>query len=86
MTHRYVIISGVPGAGKSHVGRALSTHPGWPLLSKDVIKEALADSLGLGAAESLSALIFTAAAGRGESPTRPHVRPPGNLTRHAGKV
>lgn len=48
MTHRYVIISGVPGAGKSHVGRALSTHLGWPLLSKDVIKEALADSLGLG--------------------------------------
>ena len=48
MDHRYVIISGLPGTGKSQLGRRLSQHLGWPLLSKDVIKEALADSLGLG--------------------------------------
>jgi predicted kinase len=48
VAHRYVIISGAPGAGKSQLGRALSQHLGWPLLSKDVIKEALADSLGMG--------------------------------------
>jgi glucokinase len=48
MDHRYIIISGLPATGKSRLGRALSQHLGWPLLSKDLIKEALADSLGLG--------------------------------------
>ncbi|MGD1992867.1 MAG: ATP-binding protein [Anaerolineae bacterium] len=48
MAHRYVIISGAPGAGKSQLGRTLSQRLGWPLLSKDVIKEALADGLGMG--------------------------------------
>ena len=48
MNHRYVIISGLPAAGKTRLGRSLSERLGWPLLSKDVIKEALADSLGLG--------------------------------------
>jgi glucokinase len=48
MNHRYVIITGLPAAGKTRLGRSLSERLIWPLLSKDVIKEALADSLGLG--------------------------------------
>lgn len=48
MTRRYAIISGLPGTGKSQLGRALSEKLGWPLISKDLLKESLADSLGLG--------------------------------------
>lgn len=48
LVHRYLIISGVPGAGKSRLGRTLAAALDWPLLSKDTIKEALADSLGMG--------------------------------------
>lgn len=48
MTHRYVIIYGLPGTGKSRLGGALSEKLGWPLISKDLLKESLADSLGFG--------------------------------------
>lgn len=41
-----VLVSGAPGAGKSTLAPPLATHLGLPLLSKDVIKEALFDTLG----------------------------------------
>jgi predicted kinase len=43
-----IVVSGAPGTGKSTVAGALSAHLGWPLLSLDPIKEALADVLGTG--------------------------------------
>lgn len=44
--HRIVIINGLPGTGKSTLGRAVSDHFGWPFLSKDVFKEIMFDTLG----------------------------------------
>jgi predicted kinase len=44
----YVLVSGLPGSGKSTVARPLAATLGWPLLSKDVIKEVLWDVLGSG--------------------------------------
>jgi hypothetical protein len=41
-----VVISGAPAAGKTTLGRPLARHLGWPLISKDVIKESLYDELG----------------------------------------
>jgi predicted kinase len=43
-----IVISGAPGTGKTTVGTTLAQELGLPLLSLDVIKEALGDSLGLG--------------------------------------
>lgn len=45
---RIVLVSGSPGAGKSTLARPLAAALGMPLLTKDNIKESLADSLGLG--------------------------------------
>ena len=44
----YVVVSGLPGSGKTTLGRALASELGVPLLAKDTIKEALFDSLGTG--------------------------------------
>lgn len=44
--HRIVIITGLPGTGKSTIGREVSEHFGWSLLSKDVFKEIMFDTLG----------------------------------------
>ena len=41
-----VLVSGAPGAGKSALARPLAALLGLPLLSKDVIKESLFDTLG----------------------------------------
>jgi predicted kinase len=43
---RVVIVSGAPGAGKSTLAAPLAAELNLPLLSKDTIKERLADSLG----------------------------------------
>lgn len=43
-----VLVSGAPGAGKSTLAGPLSQALGFPLLSKDVIKEQLVDTLPVG--------------------------------------
>jgi hypothetical protein len=48
---RFVVVSGLPGSGKTTVGRQLARALGLPLLDKDEILEALFDSLGVGDAE-----------------------------------
>ena len=44
----YVVVSGAPGAGKSTVAEALARELRLSYLSHDLIKERLADALGLG--------------------------------------
>lgn len=44
----YIVVSGAPGAGKTLLARPLAADLHIPLLSKDVIKEALFDELGIG--------------------------------------
>jgi adenylate kinase family enzyme len=43
-----IVVSGAPGTGKTTVAALLAERLVLPLLSLDVIKEALGDSLGLG--------------------------------------
>ena len=43
-----VVVTGIPASGKSTLATALSIQLGWPLISKDVVKEALFDALGTG--------------------------------------
>lgn len=44
----HVVVTGPPGSGKTQLARPLAAALGLPLLSKDTIKEALFDELGLG--------------------------------------
>ncbi len=46
MSARVVIVNGLPGVGKTTQAQALATGLGWPLLTKDMFKESLFDSLG----------------------------------------
>jgi AAA domain-containing protein len=43
-----IVVSGAPGTGKSTIASALGAGLGLPVLALDPIKEALADTLGLG--------------------------------------
>ena len=43
---RFVVVSGLPGSGKTTLGRALSERLGLPLIDKDDILECLFDVLG----------------------------------------
>jgi predicted kinase len=45
---RLIVVSGAPGTGKSTVARLISSRLDRPLLSVDIVKECLADVLGLG--------------------------------------
>jgi cytidylate kinase len=44
----FVIVTGPSGSGKSTLAVKVAADLGWPLLTKDLIKESLADDLGLG--------------------------------------
>ena len=44
----FVVMSGAPGSGKSTLATALADRLSLPLIAYDVIKEALADALGVG--------------------------------------
>jgi predicted kinase len=46
MSARVVIVNGLPGVGKTTQAQAFATGLGWPLLTKDMFKESLFDSLG----------------------------------------
>lgn len=70
----FVIVSGPPGSGKSTIAGPLATRLRLPLLGKDMIKEALMDTLGVRSVEesrrvggaSISVLLALAQAnGRG---------------------
>lgn len=48
MQARFIVVTGLPCTGKTTVARRVATRFGYPLLEKDVVKEALFDSLGTG--------------------------------------
>ena len=43
-----VVVTGIPASGKMTLATALSAQARWPLISKDVVKEALFDERGTG--------------------------------------
>ena len=44
----FIVVSGLPGSGKTTLARAIASDLELPLLSKDTVKEALFDALGVG--------------------------------------
>ena len=48
MVGALIVVNGVPGAGKTTLSRALAAQLGVPLVAKDAIKEALADTVATG--------------------------------------
>lgn len=48
MSGSYIVVSGGPGSGKTRLARPLAERLQIPFLSKDVVKEALFDELGIG--------------------------------------
>lgn len=57
---RFIVVSGLPGSGKTTVGRRLAQALELPMLDKDDILEALFDGLGVGDAEWRNRLSRTA--------------------------
>jgi predicted kinase len=51
---RLVLVSGAPGSGKTTIAVPLAAELGFPLLSKDIIKEQLYDALGAGDGDPFS--------------------------------
>jgi predicted kinase len=47
----FVVITGMPATGKTTLARELGARLGWPVIEKDVLKEALYDTLGVGDVE-----------------------------------
>jgi predicted kinase len=45
---RVLLVSGMPGVGKTHLAQRLAARYGLPIVAKDLIKESLFDSLGQG--------------------------------------
>ena len=43
-----IIINGLPGTGKTTLGKAIATEFGFPFLAKDELKEFLFDNIGIG--------------------------------------
>ena len=41
-----VLVNGLPGTGKTTLGRAVADHFAWPFVSKDVFKEIMFDTIG----------------------------------------
>ncbi len=46
MTSSLILINGLPASGKSTLAEEIAFRLGWPLLSKDTVKEVLADLTG----------------------------------------
>ncbi len=53
-----VLVNGWPGSGKTTLARALGVELGWPVLAKDVIKEAVADGLPTAGSEQAGQAAF----------------------------
>ena len=64
-----ILVNGLPGAGKTTVARELSRRMMLPLLSKDVIKEATADVLGIDPTDDRSQRLWNNALGAAASET-----------------
>jgi predicted kinase len=47
-THSLILITGLPGTGKTRLARDIARHFGLPVLAKDAIKEPLFEVLGTG--------------------------------------
>ena len=47
MTPTVLVVSGPPGSGKTTLAAALSTHLGWPVVSRDAVKAGLVHARGL---------------------------------------
>ena len=48
MMSHVVVVNGLPGVGKTSLAGRIAQGLGWPLLTKDMIKESLFDSIGWG--------------------------------------
>jgi glucokinase len=64
-----ILVNGLPGAGKTTVARDLSQRLVLPLFSKDVIKEATADVLGIDPSDDRSQRLWNNALGAAASET-----------------